>query len=108
MWTLRSRGLYRRVMSVFVVNKRRFVVQLRPEDVAEALRQDGGLAVAQEQVEGALKSLEDWGNLRPTRTPAGSALNAHKTYGSVLGAIETTHGEESAAQVAAALFARLR
>jgi uncharacterized protein (TIGR02677 family) len=57
-------GLYRRVMGVFVVNKRRFVVHLRPEDVAEALRQDGGAAVVQDQVESALKSLEEWGNLR--------------------------------------------
>ena len=56
--------LYRRVMRVFMVNKRRFVVHLRPEDVAEALRQDGGPATTQEQVEGALKSLEEWRNLR--------------------------------------------
>src|SRR6266545_1442637 len=57
-------ALYRRVMGVFTDNKRRFVVHLRPEDVAEALRRDGGSAVAQEQVDGALKSLEEWGNLR--------------------------------------------
>jgi uncharacterized protein (TIGR02677 family) len=56
--------VYRRVMRVFTANKRRFVVHLRPEDVAEALRQEGGLAITQDQVEGALKSLEEWGNLR--------------------------------------------
>jgi uncharacterized protein (TIGR02677 family) len=56
--------LYRRVMRVFTDNKRRFVVHLRPEDVAEALREDGGQAAGQEQVDGALKSLEEWGNLR--------------------------------------------
>ncbi|MGH3328391.1 MAG: TIGR02677 family protein [Streptomycetales bacterium] len=56
--------LYRRVMGVFTANRRRFVVHLRPEDVAEALRRDGGPAVTQDQVEDALRSLEGWGNLR--------------------------------------------
>jgi uncharacterized protein (TIGR02677 family) len=57
--------LYRRVMSVFTANKSRFVVHLRPEDVAQALRADGGAEpVTQEQVDGALSSLRDWGNLR--------------------------------------------
>ncbi|WP_084958885.1 TIGR02677 family protein [Thermoactinospora rubra] len=56
--------LYRRVMAVFMANKRRFVVHLRPEDVAEALRGDGGEPVTQEQVDAALSSLRDWGNLR--------------------------------------------
>ncbi|MGW0200503.1 TIGR02677 family protein [Nonomuraea sp. NPDC003201] len=56
--------LYRRIMNVFMTNKRRFVVHLRPEDVAEALRGDGGEPVGQEQVDGALSSLREWGNLR--------------------------------------------
>jgi uncharacterized protein (TIGR02677 family) len=57
--------LYRRVMAVFTAAKQRFVVHLRPEDVAEALRRDGSWeALAQEQVEEALHSLEGWGNLR--------------------------------------------
>lgn len=56
--------LYRRVMRVFAAAKRRFVVHLRPEDVAEAVRADDGTHVTQEQVDGALKSLEEWGNLR--------------------------------------------
>ncbi|KWX09799.1 hypothetical protein TR74_07440, partial [Carbonactinospora thermoautotrophica] len=56
--------LYRRVMRVFVEHKRRFVVHLRPEDVAEALRRDGGAPVSQEAVDKALASLEGWGNLR--------------------------------------------
>ncbi|MEU8250429.1 TIGR02677 family protein [Nonomuraea sp. NPDC048916] len=56
--------LYRRVMSVFTLNKRRFVVHLRPEDVAESLRTDGGDPVGQDQVDKALSSLKDWGNLR--------------------------------------------
>ncbi|GLZ08182.1 hypothetical protein Acsp03_56480 [Actinomadura sp. NBRC 104412] len=57
-------GVYRRVMRVFVASKRRFVVHLRPEDVAEALRRDGGEALTQEAVDNALSSLADWGNLR--------------------------------------------
>lgn len=57
--------LYRRVMAVFMAAKQRFVVHLRPEDVAEALRRDGSWdQLAQEQVEEALRSLEGWGNLR--------------------------------------------
>jgi uncharacterized protein (TIGR02677 family) len=52
-------ALYRGVMRTFVEAKRRFLVHLRPEDVAEALgtpRDDG--------VEAALASLVAWGNLR--------------------------------------------
>ncbi|GAA3643027.1 TIGR02677 family protein [Nonomuraea antimicrobica] len=56
--------LYRRIMDVFMANKRRFVVHLRPEDVAESLRADGAEPVAQEQVDNALSSLREWGNLR--------------------------------------------
>jgi uncharacterized protein (TIGR02677 family) len=55
---------YRRVMRVFVTNKQRFVVHLRPEDVADALRRDGDPGLSQETVDGALDSLADWGNLR--------------------------------------------
>jgi uncharacterized protein (TIGR02677 family) len=56
--------LYRRIMGAFALSKRRFVVHLRPEDVAEVLRTDGGSPVTQEQVDEALRSLEAWGNLR--------------------------------------------
>jgi len=56
--------VYRRVMRAFVDNKRRFVVHLRPEDVAEALRSDGGEPLPVEAVEKALGSLEEWGNVR--------------------------------------------
>ncbi len=51
-------------MNVFMANKRRFVVHLRPEDVAEALRGDGGEPVTQDQVDSALDSLDKWDNLR--------------------------------------------
>jgi uncharacterized protein (TIGR02677 family) len=57
--------LYRRVMAVFMAAKQRYVVHLRPEDVAEALRRDGHWEPpAPEQVDEALRSLEGWGNLR--------------------------------------------
>ena len=57
--------VYRRVMAVFMAAKQRYVVHLRPEDVAEALRQDGhGQQLSPEQVGEALESLEGWGNLR--------------------------------------------
>jgi uncharacterized protein (TIGR02677 family) len=63
--------LYRAVMHVFVEHKRRFVVHLRPEDVARALAENRPLAghqapaaVGPEEVEKALESLAGWGNLR--------------------------------------------
>jgi uncharacterized protein (TIGR02677 family) len=59
--------LYRAVMRVFVEHKRRFVVHLRPEDVAADLSgagSGGGGAVALAEVERALDALAGWGNLR--------------------------------------------
>ncbi|MBV9026292.1 MAG: TIGR02677 family protein [Streptomycetaceae bacterium] len=55
-------ALYRRIMHVFTEHKRRFVVHLRPEDVADALRAEG--PVSTEEVEAALEALAGWGNLR--------------------------------------------
>jgi uncharacterized protein (TIGR02677 family) len=56
--------LYRRVMGVFVMAKRRFLVHLRPEDVVGPLRQADGVPVDAGAVEAALKQLEQWRNLR--------------------------------------------
>jgi uncharacterized protein (TIGR02677 family) len=58
--------MYRRVMAVFRVSKQRFVVHLRPEDVTEGLRSDGGAPASQEDVQEALVKLAEWGNLRAT------------------------------------------
>jgi hypothetical protein len=58
--------LYRRVMGVFRVSKQRFVVHLRPEDVAESLRGNGAAPAAQDDVQEALTRLAEWGNLRAT------------------------------------------
>jgi hypothetical protein len=59
-------ALYRQIMTVFRASKQRFIVHLRPEDVAEALRAASTPAATQEEVAEALSSLEAWGNLRAT------------------------------------------
>ena len=62
-------ALYREIMTVFRDSKQRFVVHLRPEDVAEALwaeRNTTGPHVSQEEITEALSKLEEWGNLRAT------------------------------------------
>lgn len=51
--------LYRQVMRTFARAKERFIVHLRPEDVAADLRRD-----TDEQLAQALDQLTDWGNLR--------------------------------------------
>jgi len=55
--------LYRAIMGVFVAEKERFTVHLRPEDVRRLLRED--LHVDSEDVAKALDRLAEWGNLRP-------------------------------------------
>jgi len=52
-------GLYRSVLRTFARAKERFIVHLRPEDVAAELRID-----ADEQLTQALEQLVVWGNLR--------------------------------------------
>ncbi|MFD1536585.1 TIGR02677 family protein [Nonomuraea guangzhouensis] len=52
-------ALYREVLRTFVSAKERFIVHLRPEDVAVELRRD-----SDEQLAGALDKLVEWGNLR--------------------------------------------
>lgn len=57
--------LYRRVMRVLVTAKERFAVHVRPEQVLEALRLDGGAPVEESAVAEALDRLaqDSWGNL---------------------------------------------
>jgi uncharacterized protein (TIGR02677 family) len=57
--TAQNAGLYRQVMLAFVTAKRRFVVHLRTEDIADALPGEDPSAIAD-----ALKQLVAWGNLR--------------------------------------------
>src|SRR4029078_8710679 len=52
-------GHYRRLLRVFARAKERFIVHLRPEDVAAELRVD-----ADDQLTEALEQLVKWGNLR--------------------------------------------
>ncbi|GAA1946125.1 TIGR02677 family protein [Kitasatospora viridis] len=59
--------LYGQVLTVFAQARERFIVHLRPEDVAGELRwgADGGAGtVPLEAVGGALEQLVEWGNLR--------------------------------------------
>ncbi|HZD00342.1 MAG TPA: DUF2397 family protein [Actinomycetes bacterium] len=56
--------LCRRVMGVFVAAKRRFLVHLRPEDLASSLEEADGAPAGLAAVEAALKQLEQWRNLR--------------------------------------------
>ncbi|MFI9082155.1 TIGR02677 family protein [Streptomyces sioyaensis] len=58
-------ALYGRVLGVFAEARERFIVHLRPEDVAAELRSAvDGAPVPVEAVGGALDQLVDWGNLR--------------------------------------------
>jgi uncharacterized protein (TIGR02677 family) len=54
---------YRRILAAFVTAKERFLVHLRPEDVASSLQFDGGAPVEVDEVGAKLDSLERWGNL---------------------------------------------
>ncbi|WP_214109180.1 TIGR02677 family protein [Acrocarpospora catenulata] len=51
--------LYREILRVFARAKERFIVHLRPEEVAAELRRDNDDPLAQ-----ALEKLRDWGNLQ--------------------------------------------
>ncbi|GAB3462380.1 hypothetical protein GCM10027570_48720 [Streptomonospora sediminis] len=55
--------LYRAIMGVFVAEKERFTVHLRPDDVHRLLGED--VHVDSDDVAKALDRLADWGNLRP-------------------------------------------
>ena len=58
--------LYRAVMQAFAGAKRRFVVHLRPEEVRDALVQEGkqGRQAEVRVIDDALRQLVEWGNLR--------------------------------------------
>lgn len=57
--TAQNAALYRRLMLAFVAAKRRFVVHLRSDDLADALPGEDPQAISS-----ALKALVEWGNLR--------------------------------------------
>ena len=60
-------ALYRSLLRTFAQVKERFIVHLRPEDVAAELRVD-----ADEQLTAALDQLVLWGTCARTSTPAAS------------------------------------
>src|SRR5689334_23456641 len=60
-------GHYRRLLRAFARAKERFIVHLRPEDIAAELRVD-----ADDQLTEALDQLVRWGTCGPTSTPAAS------------------------------------
>ncbi|RIQ19472.1 TIGR02677 family protein [Jiangella rhizosphaerae] len=68
-------GLYRSVMRTFARAKERFIVHLRPEDVAAELTHD-----SDEQLVQALEQLVQWGNLRadPDTSRATSPEDFHR------------------------------
>src|SRR6185436_19178844 len=68
--------LYRAILRLFVESRSRFVPHLRPQDVADALRD----TVGQEEIELALTHLCEWGNLRRSldTTDAGPAENVYR------------------------------
>lgn len=57
--------IYRRVMRALMAEKERFTVHVRPEQVSEALRVDGGEPIEAQVVADALERLADpsWGNV---------------------------------------------
>ena len=54
---------YRRILAAFIMAKERFLVHLRPEDVASSLHFDGGDRIEIDELAAKLDSLERWGNL---------------------------------------------
>ena len=57
--------IYRRIMRALMAEKERFTVHVRPEQVSEALRVDGGEPIEAQVVADALERLADpnWGNV---------------------------------------------
>ena len=95
-------SLYRTIMRVFMESKERFMFQLRPQDVLEAVRicSDGEMP-AQAEVDSALAQLCEWGNLQtnPDTTRVGTVEDFFKQRN----AFQITRQGEAAAQ-AFALF----
>jgi uncharacterized protein (TIGR02677 family) len=87
--TAENAGLYRQVMLAFVAAKRRFVVHLRTEDVAEALAEEDPQAVAN-----ALRQLVSWGNLRAD--PDTSRVTSVEDFHRARFLYQLTHAGETA------------
>ncbi len=71
-------AFYRAILGVFVAERARFVISLRPPEVVAALTRDAQDSapeprVDDEAVQSALQQLRDWGNLDDTRDNADAA-----------------------------------
>jgi uncharacterized protein (TIGR02677 family) len=87
--TAQNAGLYRQVMLAFVAAKRRFVVHLRTEDIAEELRSEDPQAIAD-----ALRQLVAWGNLRAD--PDTSRVTSVEDFHRARFLYQLTHAGETA------------
>ncbi len=56
-------ALYRGILDVFVAERARFAIALRPAEIASAVARRGGLETPLSEVENALRQLKEWGNL---------------------------------------------
>jgi uncharacterized protein (TIGR02677 family) len=87
--TAQNAGLYRQVMLAFVAAKRRFVVHLRTEDIAEVLSAEDPQSIAD-----ALKQLVIWGNLRAD--PDTSRVTSVEDFHRARFLYQLTHAGETA------------
>jgi len=65
--------LYRAILSVFVAERARFTLALRPSEVHAALTASDASVFAGEEIETALRQLCDWGNLDDSQDNAEAA-----------------------------------
>lgn len=61
--TAEKSALYRAILTIFVSERARFALALRPADLEPAL---AGMALAPDELEAALRQLRQWGNLDDT------------------------------------------
>jgi uncharacterized protein (TIGR02677 family) len=87
--TAQNAGMYRQVMLAFVAAKRRFVVHLRTEDIAEVLPNEDPQAIAD-----AMKQLVAWGNLRAD--PDTSRVTSVEDFHRARFLYQLTHAGETA------------
>jgi uncharacterized protein (TIGR02677 family) len=87
--TAENAGLYRQVMLAFVAAKRRFVVHLRTEDIAETLITEDPQAISN-----ALRQLVAWGNLRAD--PDTSRVTSVEDFHRARFLYQLTHAGETA------------
>lgn len=75
-------GLYRAILNVFVAERARFALALRPFDLQQAL---SGNPLAPEELDASLRQLRDWGisTIHPTRRKSPRSKNFIVNAGSI-------------------------